>query len=62
MNFLYFLGAREPPRERQTQWIPLLILLGTTLDIPTRRMLTGKALLNPLSMYQFGSSKKQTPR
>lgn len=42
MNFIYFLGAREQPRERQTRWIPLLILLGTTSDTPTLRMLTGK--------------------
>ena len=63
MNFIYFLGAREQPRERQTRWIPLLILLGTTSDIPTLRILRGKeSPAEFVSMCQSRSSKKQTPR
>lgn len=58
MSFIYFLGAREQPRERQTQWTPLLTLLGTTSDTPTLRTLTGRALPEVLSMCQSGASKK----
>lgn len=58
MSFIYFLGAREQPRERQTRWIPLLTLLGTTSDTPTLRTLTGRALPKFLSTRQSRSSKK----
>lgn len=63
MNFIYFLGAREQPQERQTRWIPLLILLGTTSDTPTLRTLRGKECpAECTSMCQSRSSMKPTVR
>lgn len=42
MDSIYFLGAREQPRERQTRWIPLSTLPGTTSDTPTLTTRTGR--------------------
>ena len=44
MDSIYFSGAREQPRERQTRWTPLSTLPGTTSDTPTLTTLTGRAL------------------
>lgn len=42
--FAFPLGAKEQPRERQTRWIPLWTLHGTTSDTLTPRMLRGMKL------------------
>lgn len=63
MNFLSFLGAKEQPQERQIQWIPLWILLGTTSDTLTLRILRGtESPAEFMSMCWSGSSMKQTSR